>query len=132
MIPSLLSTLPSEVVATIFEYDPTFHTEYQKCCWEIRNIGTMSTLRLSKELTRLEAHPGVQLFEMTKVSRRLTMTYGGKHYVMTLPPSYPWEGPSVKVDGRRVRPFDFWSPSATLLTVVLICDLEIRTGKEMC
>jgi hypothetical protein len=132
MMPSLFSTLPTEVVSRIFEFDPTFRTEYRKCCWEIHNMGTMSKLRLAKELGRLEAHPGVQLGALAKVSRRLTIVYGGKQYVMTLPHSYPWEPPVVVVDGKKVPPFDFWSPSATLLTVLLVCDVESRTGLEMC
>ena len=133
MMTSLLSTLPTEVVSRIFEYDPTFRTEYRKCCGEIRYIGTVfSKYRLVREVQLLEAHPGVQLGALAKVSRRLTIVYGGKQYVMTLPPSYPWEPPVVVVDGKKVPPFDLWSPSATLLTVLLVCDVEIRTGREMC
>jgi hypothetical protein len=131
-MPVLFSNLPSEVVAKIFEYDPTFRYPYQQCCWEIHNMGTISRLRLVKELERLEAHPGVQLGVIAKVSRRIPIVYAGKQYVMTLPPSYPWEPPTVVVDGKKVPPFDFWSPSATLLTVLLVCDIEIRTGADMC
>jgi hypothetical protein len=39
---SRMSTLPAEVMTKIFEYDPTFRYPYQKCCWEIHNMGTMS------------------------------------------------------------------------------------------
>ena len=132
MMTSRMSTLPTDVVSKIFEFDPTFRTEYRKCCWEIHNMGTMSKLRLAKELERLEGYPGVQLGALAKVSRQVTIVYGDKQYVMTLPPSYPWEPPTVVVDGNKVRPFDLWSPSATLLTVLLVCDVEAREGKEMC
>lgn len=131
-MPSLLSTLPTEVVAKIFEYDSTFRYRYQQCCWEIRNMGILSQRRLVKELEHLEAHPGVHMGTLTKVSRRIPIVYAGKQYVMTLSPSYPWEPPTVIVDGKKVPPFDFWSPSATLLTVLLVCDIEIRTGLDMC
>jgi len=129
-----MSILPTEVLSKIFEYDPTFHAEYQKCCKEIQNIGNFLNRRLSSpELRGLLDHPGVQLEAFTRVSRRVTITYGDKQYIMTLPPMYPFRPPIVKVDGIKVRPFDYdWSPATTLLHVLLVCDVEAREGKEMC
>jgi hypothetical protein len=121
------------MVSNIFEYDPTFHAEYQKCCKEIQNIGNLLNRRLSIELTELLVHPGVRLEAFTRVSRRVTIIYGDKQYIMTLPPMYPFRPPIVKVDGRKVRPFDYvWSPATTLVHTVLVCDVEAREGKEMC
>jgi hypothetical protein len=127
-----LYTLPTEVVSRIFEFDPTFHEEYRKCHWEIHNMGMTCKYRLPRELERLSAHPGVEVGAITVVGRRLELLYGGQQYVMTIPMAYPWEPPLVTVGGQPVRPFDFWSPSSTLLTVLLVCDVESRSGMEMC
>jgi len=127
-----LRKLPNEVVTLIFEFDPTFHLQFRKCCWEIQNMGIFSKVRLVRELERLRAHPGMEVGMLTTVARRLEIEYLDKHYVLTVPAAYPWEPPGVTVDGKKVRPFDLWTPSGTLFSVLLFCHVEATYGRELC
>ena len=113
-------TLPSELQAIIYSYDPTFHHEFRKTLPAIRNF-VMFRKRVSVEFSRLARENGVRDFAIHG-RRTCTFTYEGREGRIRVPDCYPFDPPELILNNTRID-IDgcCWIPTASMYTAVLSC-----------
>ena len=111
-------TLPLELQAIIYSYDPTFHEAFRKTLHDIRHF-VMFKKRVQVEFSRLARQDGVQNF-VIQGRRRCYLTYGEKEVRIRVPDCYPFDPPEVILN-RHLLNICCWIPTATLYTAVLSC-----------
>jgi hypothetical protein len=127
-IKTRMQCLPLEIQRHIYEYDPTFHEQFQKVVVDLRLTGARR-IRLPKEWKRLRNDPDFHV--MMVRPRNIHVRFQGVLYHLRIPVDYPFEPPRVEKGGKRLPPFEWWSPACSLSTVVRTCALDVDSGCEI-
>jgi hypothetical protein len=131
MNPKVLYALPQDILTKIYSYDNTYFHKMKRCIAHIRLCGARK-IRLQKEIRRLQEEADVEVLSLPDAIRNVSILFHGKEFRMKVPVDYPFEPPVVYYENKKFRTFDTWSPAASLLTVLLTCEVEENDGCEMC
>lgn len=112
-------SLPSELQATIYSYDSTFHDEFRKTLLALRHF-VMFRKRVRVEFRRLAREDGVRDF-VAHGKRTCTFTYEGREGRIRVPDCYPFDPPDLILNNTRIDIGCCWIPTASLYTAVLSC-----------
>ena len=131
MNPDLLYALPQDILTKIYTYDNTYFHKMKRCIAHVRLCGARK-IRLQREIRRLQEEAEVKVLSLPDAIRNVNVLFHGKEFRMKVPVDYPFEPPVVYYEDKKFRTFDTWSPAASLLTVLLTCEVEENDGCEMC
>jgi hypothetical protein len=131
MNPCNFYTLPQEILSKIYGYDNTYRNIMKKCLSHVR-LCAARKIRIQKEIARLSTEPDVIMHSPLEAIRNLRIVFRGNMYRLHIPVDYPFEQPVIFYNGEKYRKFEQWSPAASLLTVLLTCDVEKNEGTVIC
>ena len=125
-----MDTLPEDIIHHIQTFAPDHRPKMSPVLKEILAWkNSMLKNRFTRELVKLDRQPYFSVISFNPFFAKIQ--HVDKTYTVRIGPHYPMEEPRFFLQGRRLQPFDWWSPAYSLEAAIRTYHVDLTSNQPV-